>query len=123
MLIGIILWGFVNGIADLVVEESGRPEYSIIPLLVGSIGYGVLLLMWSKQDSAERGEELSHGWTFVIVALGVFAFVPYLFKSRGFIKGIISVLYMLGFVLVAAIFYLIFMAIVIIIKDLILGIA
>ena len=79
--------------------------------------------MWSKLDSAERGEELSHGWTFVIVALGVFAFVPYLFKSRGFIKGIISVLYMLGFVLVAAIFYLIFMAIVIIIKDLILGIA
>ncbi len=70
VLIGFILWTIINTLADLVLEKTGADQFRVVAMFVGTIGYGVLILGWAIADSGERGETLSHGWKFVLVALG-----------------------------------------------------
>ena len=77
--------------------HNKKSEEVLILALVEAIGFGVLILAWCKADSRESGEELTGGWTFMLVAFGVLALAAYLFKSRGFGKGLISLLYAAGF--------------------------
>jgi len=73
-----------------------------------SIGYGIALLAWCKADSREREYSLSEKFPYAVVILGSFAMVYYLFRSRGFIKGIAGVgsfvLFVVGMYIVSAVF-------------------
>jgi hypothetical protein len=97
----ILLW-FVGWSVLYVVERvflatRMPPQYDAIPAIVFMLGYGVLMLAWAKADSEERGEELSSGWKFMMVFLGFFSLCAYLFKTRGFLRGLLSILYAIGF--------------------------
>jgi len=118
-LAGIMLWSVMNGIADLIIDHTGAAHLSVVVILIGAIGYGILILTWCKADSREHGEELGAGWNLYVLVFGVFALFAYLFKSRGLVRGFLGILYSLGFVVVM----LIFDIIVVLIASMILGIS
>lgn len=74
-----------------------NPQAAEIVSLCTAVGYGLLILMWCKIDSNQRGENLGAGFRFLVVIFGVFALVYYLFKSRGLKQGFMSVAYALLF--------------------------
>lgn len=76
-----------------------NPQISEIVSLFTAVGYGLLILMWCKIDSYQRGENLGAGFRFLVIIFGVLALVYYLFKSRGLKQDFISVAYALLFFL------------------------
>lgn len=114
-------WALLNTLAAIFVEPRIAPHLQSIFLVVGAIGYGVLTLAWVKADSGERGEELTSGWKFMLVFLGIFALIVYFFKTRGFPRGLLSIVYMIGFAIFSVIFNAIVTIVVITIRGMIFG--
>lgn len=85
ILIGITVLSIVSAIASAVAEYGNEPAYNAVSLF-STIGYGVGILLWCKADSNERN-------------IGIFTLIYYLFKSRGFKNGLISVGYTFLFIL------------------------
>jgi hypothetical protein len=77
-----------------------RSPYVAVDDLVSAVVYGILVLMWCKADAAERGYKLSRYFPLAVVLFSVFALVYYLFRSRGFSRGLAStglvILYLAG---------------------------
>jgi len=107
ILIGIVMVSLVSGAADVVTGRIGAHQLDAVIFLASAIGYGILILSWCKADSQERGDELSSGWTPMLVVFGWLALIAYLFKSRGFAKGLLAVLYTFGFAIGTLVFDLI----------------
>ncbi len=64
-----------------------------------AIGYVVGTLIWCHIDARDRNVPLGQGFRILVILLGPIALIYYLFKSRGFTRGIISVAWMVGFIL------------------------
>ncbi|HEV7700753.1 MAG TPA: hypothetical protein VGO43_11035 [Pyrinomonadaceae bacterium] len=121
ILLAIVGWALLNTLAALFIEPRLAPQFGTIFLVIGAIGYGVLILAWAKADSHERGEELPSGWKFMLVVLGGFTLIAYFFKTRGFARGLLSIAYMIGFSVVAFLFSTIVAAVLLIISGMVFG--
>jgi multisubunit Na+/H+ antiporter MnhB subunit len=99
ILIGWMAFSLLTGIVQVALIGVVGPDVSIVLILAETIGFGILILAWCKADSDERGEDLSSGWKFMLVFLGVLTLTAYLFKSRGFARGLLAVGYSLAFIL------------------------
>ena len=95
---------FVSLLVDMMLGTN--QIVSVFDLAAG-IALNFLGLMWAKVDAGERRYELSRYFTVAVLLLGVFAIVYYLFKSRGFEKGLaatgLMVVYFIGVVFVIGI--------------------
>lgn len=99
ILIGWMAFSLLTGIVQVALIGVVGPDVSFVLILAETIGFGILILAWCKADSDERGEDLSSGWKFMLVFLGVLTLTAYLFKSRGFARGLLAVGYSLAFIL------------------------
>ncbi len=81
------------GIQDVVFPMNDRflDQVLTIPVLICGI-------MWCKHDAEERGKPLTSGYVILLILLFVIVFPIYLLRSRGFIRGFIANLLLLGFV-------------------------
>jgi hypothetical protein len=55
------------------------------------IGLNMLVFAWCHYDSLQRNQPFGKGWGFSILLFGSLALIIYLFKSRGFKQGAVSV--------------------------------
>jgi hypothetical protein len=55
------------------------------------VGYVVALILWIHADARERNIPLSAGFRLAVIFLGLFTLTYYLFRSRGFKGGFISI--------------------------------
>ncbi len=94
VLIAVSFFALFNTVILLVVD---KPPYDQIVFALGSVGFGMLILWWCKIDSEERNINLGPGFRFLLILFGIFALIAYLFKSRGFKKGLIATGYTLLF--------------------------
>jgi hypothetical protein len=95
---GVIIFTVIANIFALWFEKN--PPVSQIITFFTAIGYGIFILLWCSFDSRERNEDLGAGFRILLVIFGAFALLFYLFKSRGFKKGLISIGYLLLFLLI-----------------------
>jgi hypothetical protein len=95
---------FVSLLVDMIL---GTNQIVAVFDLAAGIALNVLGLMWARIDAGERRYELSRYFTVAVILLGVFAIAYYLFRSRGFEKGLAStgllVLYLIGIAFVIGI--------------------
>jgi hypothetical protein len=95
---------FVSLLVDMML---GTNQIVGIFDLAAGIALNVLGLMWARIDAGERRYELSQYFTVAVILLGVFAIAYYLFRSRGFEKGLaatgLMILYFIGVVFVIGI--------------------
>lgn len=79
---------------------------SVTCLLV--FGYGLAIYSWCQFDSRERGFQLSDWFSYLVVLFGTLALVYYLFRSRGFLRGLVAlglfILLIIGMLLIEVIF-------------------
>lgn len=74
----------------LILFDDGTAQARLFDLITIS-GYGILVLGWCYYDSLERDEPLGTGFRVLIVLLGVLPLFIYLIKSRGFKRGLLSI--------------------------------
>ena len=71
---------------------AARNVYISTALAVAfTLGYGIAILGWCRLDSRERGFALSPRFPYAVVIFGTFSLIFYLFRSRGFARGLGSV--------------------------------
>jgi hypothetical protein len=84
---------------------------------VSIIGFNLLIFAWCHYDALERNEPFGAGWRLLVILLGIFALFIYLFKTRGFKHGLISIGKTLLILVAAAIGAGVITAFVILIKE------
>lgn len=94
ILIGILVLTVVSTIASWLASNN-EPLYGAITIF-SAVGYAVGVLLWCQIDSRERDIPLGPGFRILVLLIAILAVPYYLFQSRGFKKGMIS----LGFALV-----------------------
>ncbi len=104
VIIGAVIFNILINVVSLRFEGNFSVEQTLT--FISVIGTGFCILLWCNLDSDERNEKLRAGFRFLLVLFGVFALIVYLFKSRGFKRGLIAVGYLLlvfaGYVLASA---------------------
>lgn len=58
--------------------------------VMGTLGLNILAFAWCRIDSRERGYKLHRYFSYAVVILGTLALLYYLFRSRGFRRGLVS---------------------------------
>ncbi|MGE0247545.1 MAG: hypothetical protein AB7Q37_18125 [Pyrinomonadaceae bacterium] len=58
---------------------------------IAGIGFNILTFAWCRIDSKERGYRLHRYFVFATIVFGLLALLYYLFRSRGFRGGLISI--------------------------------
>lgn len=86
-----------------------------------TLGYGIAILAWCRFDSRERGYPLSPRFAYAVVNFGTFSLIFYLFRSRGFARGLGSVAIFFAFLIALFIIDVIFAAIILVLISLITG--
>ena len=95
VLIGILVLSVASNFAQWLAVVS-EPLYSAVSILT-AIGYTVGTLIWCHIDAQERNINLGPGFRILLIVLGPIALIYYLFKSRGFFRGFISLGWMTAF--------------------------
>jgi hypothetical protein len=100
ILIGAVLW---NVASDICLWAGGfSQQVGGLVLLIFAVGNAVAILLWCHQDATEYGVKLGPGFRILTILLGPIALVYYLFKSRGFVRGLVATgyaaLYFLGII-------------------------
>ena len=105
VIIGAVIFNILINVVSLRFEGNSSVEQ--ILTFISVIGTGFCILLWCNLDSGERDEKLGTNFRFLLVLFGVFALIVYLFKSRGFKRGLIAVGYLLlvfaGYILASAV--------------------
>jgi len=105
-------------LADIVLGSG--TQYGPIVSFVTAIGVNVLIFAWSKADAGERNYELSKHFPLMFVLFGIFTLIYYLLRSRGPRSGLVSIgwmlLYVVGLVVVFM-FFIIFFAFLLVITG------
>ncbi|MFZ1699273.1 MAG: hypothetical protein WBO10_17955 [Pyrinomonadaceae bacterium] len=65
--------------------------------IITAVGINFAQFAWVRIDSRERGYELHRAFPFLIVIFGTFAFLYYIFRSRGFVQGIVATGWLLAY--------------------------
>jgi hypothetical protein len=78
-----------------------HPYVSSVILIIDVFGWNIGILAWCKADSRMRGYQLHPKFPLAVVLFGVFAFVYYLFRSRGFLGALAGLGYAVLFVFIA----------------------
>jgi hypothetical protein len=102
ILIGIGVLSVVTLIAKWLAVSS-EAAYGAVSIL-STVGFVVGMILWVHADAWERNMRLSRGFKIALILLGIFTLIYYLFKSRGFVAGIIAVGWL--FLYIAALFIL-----------------
>ena len=87
--------------------------------VINVLGWGIGMLAWCKADARERGYLLHGKFPLAIVLFGTFTLIYYLFRSRGFGRGLIGVGLFLLFVIAMHFIAAVFMVLVVVLKLLI----
>jgi len=103
----IIIWAVLMIVTAPAPEIFGEnSSIAVASFYLTAIGSNFLVFAWCHYDSLERNQTLGIGWRVLIIFLGIFALLIYLYKSRGFKQGLISIgwtlLIFLGIVFVSA---------------------
>ncbi len=92
-------------ILGIIFEE--HKGFSLLSDIALALGLNIFELMWCRMDSRERSYELHRHFTFAVVIFGVLALLYYLFRSREFRSGLISmawlVLYVIALIVVSSV--------------------
>lgn len=89
LIVGFILMTMTLISTNFIIEGSSI-EQTINLIFV--VAFNFIMLLWCSYDSLERdGERLSSKFVLMIVIFGVFTLIYYLFRSRGFSAGLISI--------------------------------
>lgn len=88
LIIGLILM-VINISLSIFITEGSSIEQILNIFFV--IGFNFLMLLWCSYDSTERGEKISSKFVLMMVLFGIFTLIYYLFRTRGFSSGLISV--------------------------------
>lgn len=113
VIFGAVIFNILTNIVALRYESNSSVEQ--ILLFVSMLGTGFCILLWCSLDTAERNEKLGAGFRFLLVLFGIFALIVYLFKSRGFKRGLTA----FGYLLLVFVVYVILSAIVLTVLELI----
>jgi hypothetical protein len=97
-------------------ENSGATR--ILDVVV-TIGINIAAFAWCRVDSRQRGYELHKLFPFAIIVFGALALLYYLFRSRGFLRGLISIAWLLLYAVVC--FGVVFIVVMIVVFALALG--
>lgn len=101
----LILWFAlmtINIVSINFIIEGSSIEQTIN--LVFIVAFNFLMLLWCSYDSIERdGERLSSKFALMMVIFGIFTLIYYLFRSRGFSAGLISIGKLILFFIVSTI--------------------
>jgi hypothetical protein len=62
---------------------------ALISILTG-VAFSVCILLWCHTDAAERNVKIGYGFRIAVILCAPIALAYYLFKSRGFIEGIVA---------------------------------
>ncbi|HTK38439.1 MAG TPA: hypothetical protein VL325_08100 [Pyrinomonadaceae bacterium] len=95
VLLGVLVMMVTSTLADWVFAGNGIAS-SLISIFTG-VGGSVAVLLWCMIDSEERDIKLGPGFRILTVLFGVFCLIYYLFKSRGFTRGLVSTGYSILF--------------------------
>lgn len=76
---------------------GSRSRYELLINIATGIGMNILTLAWCKIDARERNYRLSKHFPLFVVLLGIFALVYYLLRSRGIGRGLISIGWLIGY--------------------------
>lgn len=88
LITGLILMAINISLPIFITEGSNIEQ---ILNIVFVIGFNLLMLLWCFYDSIEGGEQINSKFVLMIVLFGIFTLVYYLFRTRGFSSGLISV--------------------------------
>lgn len=55
-----------------------------------TLGLNIFAFAWCRNDAGERGYKLHRFFSYAVVILGTLALLYYLFRSRGFRRGLVS---------------------------------
>jgi hypothetical protein len=113
--------GFVTVVAGLSIGLIRFPTLSTALSVINMLGCGVWMLAWIKADSRERGYALHRRFPLIVVVFGIFALIYYLFRSRGFLRGLAGVAYFLLFSILTLITAVVAGSLVLIIMVMIIG--
>jgi hypothetical protein len=80
--------------------ESYRAIAAAIDL-IGAFGLNVLVFAWCRADGEERGYTFHRFFTYAVVVFGIKAMVYYIFRSRGFVQGMVSLGWFLMYLICA----------------------
>ena len=89
--------------------------------IINVLGWGVCILAWIKADSRLRGYALHRHFPLIVVIFGTVALIYYLFRSRGFVQGLVGLAYFVLFALLTLTVSIISAMIVMIITVMIAG--
>ena len=68
--------------------------------IFAALGFTVGVLIWCHIDARERGISLGGGFRILMILVMPVALIYYLFKSRGFAGGLVSIGWSIGFFIV-----------------------
>lgn len=103
-LIGIPVIMLIAGLydhTDLLNTASQKTTAGNLANIVSNISVCILTFLWYRQDAAEQGFARTRAWDIGIIFITVAVVLPwYLFKTRGFKRGMASFARLLAFVVV-----------------------
>jgi hypothetical protein len=70
---------------------GARSRYVLLLDIASGIGMNILALAWCKIDAKNRNYQLSKHFPLFVVLLGIFTLIYYLLRSRGIGRGLISI--------------------------------
>lgn len=70
---------------------DNHKDFSRLVDVILTLGLNIFSFAWCRMDSRERGYELHRYFPFAVIIFGTFALLYYLFRSRGFRGGLISI--------------------------------
>lgn len=85
----------ITDVASWIAGPYFETPYNIIAFL-GGFGILVAVLIWCHTDAAERNIKVGMGFRIAMISLMPVALIYYLVKSRGWRRGLISVLKVIG---------------------------
>ncbi len=78
---------------------DSMPGWSRVTDFIVAIGLNIFAYVWIRMDSQERRYELHKYFSYAVVVFGTLALIYYLFRSRGFRGGIVSLGWLLLYVI------------------------
>ena len=94
----VLMFSIAVTIITLVFDRNVYVE--TVVTVVYALGLGVGILAWCRIDALERENMLSRHFSYAVIVFGNLSLIYYLFRTRGFLKGLAGVGYFVLFLIV-----------------------
>ncbi|HRI04884.1 MAG TPA: hypothetical protein PLL77_14185 [Pyrinomonadaceae bacterium] len=101
---------FFSTVGILIDNDKG---FGRITDLIGGLVLNIFTYVWIRMDSQERRYELHRFFSYAVVVFGTLALIYYLFRSRGFRGGVVSLGWLLLYVIPTFLFVMIVSAVIV----------